>query len=85
MEIKITKEENRSRSISSDFIIEFDVRTDKNKFETVELEFNKWAQDSDDGNYDNGVEFTADSQVIFDALSEEQQDQINDFITDIKL
>ena len=47
MEIKITNEYCNYYRISKDFTIEFEIRTGKNKTETIELTFNKWIIDSD--------------------------------------
>ncbi len=81
MKIEIINENLNSYRISKDFEIE--VIPEEGE-ESIVLEFNKWYYE-DDSNINNSTDFTEESQKIFDELPEEQQDEINDFISEIKL
>jgi hypothetical protein len=80
MKIEITNEYVSYYRKSKDITI--DVEIDKDK--TIELSFCKWAIESDNET-DAGWDFDNKSQEIYDNLDEEVQDEIYDFISDIKL
>lgn len=60
---------------------EFEIETDAGE----ELSFCKYGGDSDDGSVDSDYDFTDESKVKFDAMPEEEQERIIDFIGEIKL
>jgi len=80
MNIKTTEEYIQRQQISKNITIEFEI---ENK--TIELEFVKSVRDDDSSGWDNDMDFEPSSQEIFDTLSEDQQDEINAYINDIKM
>ena len=76
MKIKIIEDIVVARRIERNFTINI-----KNG---VDLKFAKWIVEDEIEN-DADWEFDKDSQIIFDKLSEEEQENIEDFLLDLKV
>lgn len=77
--MQIVNEDLISMRISKEYEIEID--------ETKTIIINKWIYEDSYGNsdYDNDWEILPESQKTYDELSEEEKDQLNDFISEISI
>jgi len=73
--MKITNEYLQSRRISKDFTIELD--------NGKEIEINKWVEESDN-NCEAEWDFI-EGKDIYDKLSEEEQEKVDDLIYDLEV